>query len=510
MKYLKHSSKILLMTGILFGQLYFRADPFYLLEYEKNLSYDAAEYRTTMFRPAYNPNFPINNLLINARSEFYYNTNNPNLENTSDKWVGKGTGFYSSLSFGYRSQYFGISVEPFYFINQNKDYDEPNRRDRFSVLNDARPHEESPYISYGIRESQIYLSYKKFGVGWSNTNMWWGSGMHTSSSMTNNTSGFGHVFLGTIEEKKFNNWSFNGRYILSKHGSKSLYNPYFVALLLGVTFYSDPIISIGFVREALLGGDHPDAQDDNIDIFDAALAIFKGILIPEDVEQYREDWSYDDHAGTIYTSAFFSKSKLILFFDIGRTDLASNTWSILVYPDHAISINLGVRKYGMFNNDNLFFAIEYFQNKNARSSHRIHAGDWYERFQYEYNTYNGRRWAAHSGSDSDDFLISFGWIADKITILPSFNYERHGLTQATSDADIKHREFYYLLPEVKFEFRLDLRYSYRKFKFNLYYEYETIQNLESRNKNRTGHVWSIGVEKNISEYFSQSTLKLLF
>lgn len=498
---------ILLIIEVIFGQLNFKADPFYLLSYEKEFASRISNYNSMIFRPINNQFFPEKIFFINARSEFYYNTNSPNLENTSDKWIGKGAGFFSSLSFDYRTKFYGFSVEPYYFITANADYDEPNRKDKFSVLNDARPHTDSPYASYGLRESRFYINYKEFGIGWSNASMWWGSGMHTSSSMTNNTSGFGYVYLGTIEEKRIKKWGLTGQYIISKQGSKSQYNPYFVALLLGATYYSEAIISVGFVREALLGGDHPDTQSDNINFNDALTSIFKGILIPDDRDQYREDWSFDDHAGTFISSAYFPKSKLKIFFEIGRTDLASNLWSILVYPDHAIATNIGLRKYGLLGNNNIFFGIEYFQNRNSRSSHRIWAGDWYQRKQYEYSTYNGRRWAAHSGSDSDDFYITFGWLNEKFTILPSINYERHGLTQPTSDSGNHVNNIAGLLPETKIEFRLDLRYNYKKYKINLFYEFEHLLNLESQEKTRNGNVLWFGIEREIENDLLQSIFR---
>ena len=55
-------------------------------------------------------------------------------------------------------------------------------------------------------------------------------------------------------------------------------------------------------------------------------------------------------------------------------------------------------------------------------------------------------------------------MGNKWSFIPGFNYERHGV--------IAHR-----IPEVKMEFRLDTRYKYKGFWFNLYYEYQHEQHL---------------------------------
>ena len=63
-------------------------------------------------------------------------------------------------------------------------------------------HDERPYLSTGFRESQLLLVNNDFGIGYANTNMWWGPGLHNSLHMSNNTSGFNYLFLGTTSEKR--------------------------------------------------------------------------------------------------------------------------------------------------------------------------------------------------------------------------------------------------------------------------------------------------------------------
>ena len=112
-----------------------------------------------------------------------------------------------------QGKFVSFTVEPFYFTTQNNETEDLNREGLFTPLNDARYKHETPYVSSGLRETQIYFNYKEFGFGFSNANMWWGPGLHTSLTMTNNTTGFPHIMMGTIREKRYRNVGFNIRYV---------------------------------------------------------------------------------------------------------------------------------------------------------------------------------------------------------------------------------------------------------------------------------------------------------
>ncbi len=485
------------IQGYLEAQVYISADPFNLLYTEKKILLDNNSHRTLIIRPLFKRVESNYIWSLKVRSEFFYNSDAPNLENMSDRWIGKGIGHFTSFNISYINKYFAFSAEPYYFIDKNDDYNEPDRLPKFSRLNDNRPHTESPYVTYGIRELQIYAKYKGIGAGFSNANMWWGSGIHSSIMMTNNTSGFRHVFLGTIGENMYKNIGINARYVFSKLDKKSLYRPYFSAFAISVSYYSNNIYTIGVTKTALIGGLHPSAN--KIKWQDAALAVFGSGIIPKswDLEDYRTNWSTDDHAAAGYFSVDIKKSMLKIFFGIGRNDIIWDSLQFLVYPDHAIALNVGMRKYKIFKLEQLFFGIEYTNLMLPRLSHILSPGDWYAREGYDYNSYDGRRWVAHSGSDSDDLLIIFGWLDDPITILPSFNYERHGLRQPTSD--LKFNQINNIWHETKLEFRIDIRYKYKAYKLNLYYEREIILNLESKNKSRKGNVIWFGIERELDK-----------
>lgn len=283
---------------------------------------------------------------------------------------------------------------------------------------------------------------------------------------------------------------------------------FFTAAFLGVTYFSDPIITIGLSKVALTGGTSDRA--DYLSVWQAMLSIFSGITAG-DVSTFLSRWNVDDHTFTGYIETTFPESKLKIFLEIGRNDIAWDIYNLILAPDHSIATVFVFRKYELFHNPRLFFGMEYTKLFFGRYKDRLIVAPWYERGEYEYSSYDGRRWVAHSGSDSDDFTIYFGWVGKNISIIPTFNYERHGLQypiNQTETGRVKSEIIGY--PEVKFEFRLDLRYNYKDFLIYLYFEQEYLDNLEFLDKNRTGTIIWVGIEKYITIEFIDNVRKKIF
>ena len=65
-------------------------------------------------------------------------------------------------------------------------------------------------------------------------------------------------------------------------------------------------------------------------------------------------------------------------------------------------------------------------------------------------------------------------------------------------------------PEVKFEYRLDIRIKIKEFNFNFYYEDEFVDNLEFKWGERKSQVWWFGVERTIDSEDFKLLNKILF
>ena len=455
------------------AQLILSADPYNLTIIEQEVYVENKDHLHLMLRPQVMKGS--NRWLLKVRSELFYNNGTPNLENMGSRWVGKGAGFFTGVNLSYSGKFVSFSLEPFYFTTQNKKVDDLNREGLFTRLNDVRDKGETPFVTSGLRGTQIYFNYQEFGFGFSNANMWWGPGLYTSLTMTNNTTGFPHIMIGTIREKRYRNIGFNFRYVFSQL-NKTENNPYYTALLGTATFYTEPIITIGFNRNIL----SPKRWDgEKISKFNAATLLFRPSINIEDIYQTLAAYFILD----------FPESGLKVFFELGTTDRWQDFTDFLNYPDHGIGSLFGFRQYGPFNKQNLVMGFEYARLLQSSFWERRPTPNWYGNPLFDYSSYDGRRWAAHSGSDSDDLYIYFGYQSDKWTFIPALNYERHGV-------------LYTRPAEVKMEVRLDFRYRWKDYRFNVFFEREWLEHAGFvPNKWRIGNVIWFGVERDLTSLF---------
>jgi len=161
-----------------------------------------------------------------------------------------------------------------------------------------------------------------------------------------------------------------------------------------------------------------------------------------------------------YLTITLPKRHLKLYTEIGFNDNRMYFADFLSQPDHSMATIFGVRDYGVGKNKNWLWGFEWTNLMITYTSrHRGEGGaaPWYQRELYDYSTYEGRRWGAHSGADSDDWYLYAGFLSDDLMIIPSLNYERHGI--------VSHRP-----AEVKMEFGLNVKYKYNDTWFAIYYE----------------------------------------
>ena len=500
------------------AQVYYDSDPFYLFQYERTLFENNEKSNSLNFRPIFRLKNNDIRWSIRLRSEKFYNSSAPNLENTSVRWVGKGEAVYNAFNLGYVGDRLAFTLEPFQFRSENLDYTEPIRKSMYTRLNDTRPHNSSPYLTSGIREYQLYFHQKGFAIGISNANMWWGAGLHSSLQMTNNTTGFRYFMVGTLEPYVIKQFSINLRYLFSKMDKRNHGEPFFTALLFETSYLSNPRLSIGFSRSYLSGGG---GRPDYISQYDAMIQPFEVLFLnakqtdPNNPESSVDIW---DQILVGYLTAIFPSSGLKIYVEYGRDDHAWDWDDFKRQPDHSGAGVFGLRKYGLFGKENLVGGLEHTNLIKSKFWTKRIPGTWYEKYWYDFNSYDGRRWVAHSGSDSDDFYIYFGYMGEKFSIIPAFNYERHGVIDNAALVMEKRPYLVYnpdtgrweaqiveqwrekqvnIWPEVKIEFRLDIRYRFKGFDFNFYYEDEVVDNLEFNWGERRGEVWWIGIEKTI-------------
>ncbi len=438
---------------ILTGQVYVPADPYYLLKEELSQFNHNSQSHSTAFRPFYLDKK--DNFTISFHNELYYNNNASNQENMDLRYIGNGFGTFTSLRLSGYTDWIAFNFEPYTLVNNYTPTNSINRNRPFSRLNDAKSPVNSNQV--GLRKADIYFHYKGLGFGWSRDNMWWGPGLQGNLSMTNNTVGFDHFMAGTIRELRWKNIGVFGRYTFAELNKASDWQAtYFTSLTGQITFYSEQTFTFGLSRNYLTGG---------VDVgvpwtkADAQKVVFEDVFIKN---LQKLDYTVAGHDPWDQTMSgwfemAFPKNKLKLYLEVGFNDNRFNLWDFFVHPDHAMATIIGFRKYGLLEHDDIVFGFEYANLVKGRHHIFRATPNWYERSHYDDFSYEGRRWGAHSGSDSDDLLIYFGLMNERWAIVPAINFERHGVTS--------HRP-----PELKSELKLDARYNQNGYEFGIIYE----------------------------------------
>ena len=494
---------------------YLGGDPYHLMQAE-HAQLSGLNYQQSLdIRPLI-PFGPESGIEISTwgQSFLYYNDNAPNLENTAELWVGKGLTSFSSLHLELNHKYFYFSTEPYYQYSANRSFpyyhlsQDPEREGelvrKFHVLNDGPGRGESTVSELRLRESQLYFHWRGLGGGIANSGMWWGPGIHTSLNMTTNTSGLPRIVLGTLQEQRYKNIGLFGQYIFSKL-DKNIAEPYYTAINGSVTYYSDPVITLGGSRTFLSGGN---LVDENITWEDAALLPLqpfrKEKLYNEETEENPSDRT--DQTLSLFLSMVFPESGLKIFLEYGWNDHRWDWYDLRAHPDHSGASVIGFRKYGMFGNPALHMGFEYANL--MKSPYYPHRGspDWYGRRFFDFGTYDGRRFAAHSGSDSDDMLLYFGYTNQQQGGTMGFNYERHGKVYSVLLLEYSGAGRF---PEDKLELRFDYWRDIGIGKVFAYYEYEFTENLGSppqgvfprvENPERKANVFGLGFRSDLIDF----------
>ena len=291
--------------------------------------------------------------------------------------------------------------------------------------------------------------------------------------------------------------SLDFRYFVSERNNNQS-SFFHTALASSITYYSNPTITIGFNRTYLSGG----VEKILWSIEDAAKLVFEPLFgsskrdlkyvgLYEGEPDYWDPW---DQLLVGFINIYFPKPKTHFYFELGTDDSRANITDLKAHWDHAIGYIIGFKKYGIMNNESIFFALELMSNKTTANTlnPKFYRGGWktenfYDRDIYLYSSYEGRRWGAHSGSDSDDKIIMLGFIKDDYSIISSYNIERHGVVSQD-------------YPEKKHE--VILRFSKQKnhIVYTLYLEKEKIYNynFEQNYNPEVSNVIGLGIQYNLS------------
>ncbi|MDC1032346.1 hypothetical protein OAQ57_01765 [Candidatus Marinimicrobia bacterium] len=415
-----------------------------------NLFFNYDTLSSLAFRPIINQTSK--GFSIKPNIHYSYSTS-PNFDNVGNKYSLKGNNYYYGIKYEYIGKNILLLLEPYTISKENIKFKQGGRGGRYTYTNEVSNYTVRPYRDFGLRESLLFLHYKYVGLGISNMNHWLGPGIHNTLTMTNNAKGFEHYFIGTLKEKKITkNIGFDSRYIFSKINDRAD-GVYLTNLALSLTIHGKVLYRFGIIRDFLSGGI---LTDDNEAIKESdAMALVWGPLFADSKKnsKYTTDWGFEpwDQIITGFMEIILDKHTH-LYLEIGTGDHRKNFTDLLAHWDHNLAYVVGFRKY--LKNNKYLFGGEYTSltgNSNTRKFRG--SGPWYDDWWYDYSSYEGRHWAAHSGADSDEFVAFIGKRSARSIFLVFFNRERKGI-YLEKNIEIKHELSIQYIRELNSKFKL--------------------------------------------------------
>ena len=185
---------------------------------------------------------------------FYYNTNQPNLENHNGYYFPKGFGSMSSLLMQYKGKHLFISVEPHILYFRKYSVSLPEKKTIFSVLNDVPLDKKYKIIANNYKNTGLIIHYSGLSLGYGNWDQWWGPGIHNSLVISNNAEGIPHYFIGTLDyQPLIGDLKYYFKYLVSDAMLNSAGIDYFLSVYYFNLRYKN--IELGKSRHILNGGD---------------------------------------------------------------------------------------------------------------------------------------------------------------------------------------------------------------------------------------------------------------
>lgn len=484
--YYKYNRKLIFVTLIqlcfnstssqnVYKDYIIEAFPMNLLEYEYRSINDSNFSSFNGIRP----------MLVKNNSKYFdisiishaaINDGHPNIDNSSEFYALKGLNRMNTMRFVYGNKWLFFTLEPQIMHHQNLESSYTKSPDSFSYLNSRNINDRGGITKSGFRRSGLLLQYGGIGLGYTNMSNWWGPGLHSSISLTSNSSGFYSYIFGTFRDIQYKNIGFGFRMMVAEIGERDKM-PFYLSGLVGwLNFHTEPHITLGLSRQYLSGGINNLSQETSLNrgwtIKDAANLIFEPLFSQDKNNDYiianTPGFDYWDQTLTGFIELTFKSPLLKLYFEISSDDNRGNFTDLKAHWDHSLGYLLGFRKYYKINNNKFVIGSEYLSTKNSNSFkfRRVSIAqlNYYSKDIYNFSTYEGRRLGAHSGSDSDDFIIFAGIKFPKQSITLFFNIERHGIKSQIVPEFKK---------EIMFVFSYDLN-NYHSIFIN--FEYETIDN----------------------------------
>ncbi len=461
-----------------------------LLNKEKNLFFEKNFNSSLIIRPL------INNknkkFEIHFSNQFVNNSGHPNIDNSGIFNAIDGKTNMVSYTYLINTKYMFVKFSPYRLQRNIKKPDYHKFVNPFAYLNNSIDYQNYDKINFGLNESLLLIHYNGIGFSIGNMSNWWGPGFHSTTGISSNSSNFYSTQFGTYSPLRINKISLQFRFLATELNNSYNNNYFLTGSVFSLGYISNPTINIGFIRYFLSGGfdniENITGLDKEWQMEDAIGLIFEPLFGQNKTGlDYTNINSpgYDkwDQIITGFGELIFPENNLKLYFELSSDDNRSNLSDLIAHWDHTLGYVFGFRQYFFYGKRVIFIGFEHLSTK-VSNTMKFWRGDinqpnYYTRKEYDFSSYNGRRYGAHSGSSSDDSILMLGIGDDQSFAQLSFNIERHGIKSK-------------LYPEIKNEFsfiyQTKIAASHSLF---IKYEHEKINHYYfiNNNKSISNYLW---------------------
>ena len=368
------------------------------------------------------------------------NSGHANIDNSAEIYSSGASTRLVSTRLAYFGSWLVLELEP-YVIFQSKPFNNELVHGTYQLNNNHGSLVSSKPSNTGLKQSRIIMHYNGIGFSYGRMSHWWSPGFHSAIALSSNAPSQETYAFGTFKDLRFGRLGLGAQIIIMPYLSTANEQLYFSGLKAHITYYSNPIITLGFHRTFLSGNfdnlSSTTKATNSWTIEDAARLVIEPLF-----GQSKRNLSYTipgtpgfdawDEVLTGYIKLTFPDEHLEIYVDIASDDNRGNILDLKAHWDHTLGYMLGFKKFTNIGRWNLFTGAEYLTTRvsNTFKANFYRGGEpdnYYSKPIYDYFSYQGRRMGAHSGSSSDDLIFLFGIGNYKSMAFISWNKERHGI-----------------------------------------------------------------------------------
>lgn len=228
----------------------------------------------------------------------------------------------------------------------------------FNMIDNPERFGNRPFLKVFPGQSNIRLNFKKFSLGLSTENLWWGPGIRNALVMSNNAPGFPHLTLNTNAPLRTPIGAFEGQLI-----SGLLQRSGFLPPDTGRRFNGQPLyiqkaqedryingialtwqpkwttgLYLGLARAYYMY--RSDVEPSLKGYLPVISQVFKG----DGNASATEDASKKDQLFSFFFRLVLPKEKAEVYAELGRNDHSGNLRDLLLEPEHSRAYVVGFRK----------------------------------------------------------------------------------------------------------------------------------------------------------------------